>query len=641
MRNKGNFMRHRCIDPKANGRLPALLFGLLILLFPAPGHTEGVKIYPVIEGDRLQIIFDWSGEIAFTATVDDAPVPLTKEGRQKIKATEETKGRELLLQFNRFLGSFDLDPLTRQASPWLESIRAGYDTLLLQSSAPVAYKIFSEGKKIRVEIVGRNSPQTPETSQDTDLLVTFAESVLAKNRPELMRPILKKYGTDFLSPHPLLAAQLMLALNDATAALSWAQKAANQPWLTLDQQITLVGLYGKLGQSKMINSRMNIQKLRTRIARELQAPKTSESRREELVFALLELKAYKQALPHLKQLALDFKGDWVFSYEETLTTLGEKQVLVDFWRLRARQPGLTDEEKRELAFQFLDAYSKADAERLFFALAQTAAPQSPDVEQLLFIWGPRPKPDQRKWLLDKARASAGDERAEWLKHLVNAGGGKEAIAFLDRELPAQMTDNLFAAYLSALEELDGEDAVNSSLAQRLKTEKNPDRLFRYGTLAGNQNQLKTAEIAFTNLLEIRPDDKRALSQLGLMYFDQSRWRKAEVYLGRLVNKTGTDWLTNYYYAEAVFLLGETSKARTYFQRALELIGKTASPTASIKMAQAHCLHRLGRSAEARVVYEDLLKVYSDDKKVRVKYISFLMDMGDFEQADKWLTLTAK
>lgn len=537
-------MARQFIRQKTIGLLPGILWGLVILLLPASGYGEDVKIHPVIEGNRLQIILDWPKEVAFKAIVDDVLVSSTR-------STSETEGRDLLLQFNRFLGALDLDPLAQQASPWLESIRAGYDTLLLQSRDKVSFKIFNEGKKVRVEIVRLHSPIPPKVSKDADLLIAFTESVLEKKRPELMRPILKKYGTGFLSPHPLLAAQLMFALKDEAAALNWTQKAASRPRLTLDQQITLLGLYGKLGQSEKISQTMDTQKLRDSIARELQGPGLPESRKEELVFALLELKAHKLALPHLKQFATRFKSDWVYPYEETLIKLEKKQDLLDFWRLRAQQPGLSDEEKRQLAFQFLDAYSKADAEKLFKALAETAVPNSPDVEQLLFLWGPRPEANKRMWLLNKAKASSGDERAEWLKHLVNSGGAQDAIELADGELPAQMTDNMFAVYLSALEELNDEEAFNSSLTQRLKTEINPDHLLRYGTLAGNHNQFELAETAYTKLLDTRPDDKWALRQLGRLAFDQSRWEESKNYFERLLDKGNEDWVTNFYYAEAI------------------------------------------------------------------------------------------
>jgi tetratricopeptide (TPR) repeat protein len=626
------------IKQKAKGLLTGFLWGLFTLLPLSSGYAETVKIHPLIKGNRLQIVLDWPGKVSPKATVDDALIPILKDSRKLNQSALGAKGRELLLQFDRSLGTLDFEQLTLKTSGWLDSIQAGYDTLLLESSNPVSFKVFSEGKKVKIEIIRQQPPRQKKASGDNDLLIIFAESVLAKNRPELMRPILKKYGDEFLSPRPLLAAQLMLALKDNAAALSWTQKADSQPGLTLDQQITLVGLYGKLGQTEKISRRMDIQKLADLIEKELQAPGNVESRKEELVFALLELKAHKQALPHLKQLASNFKSDWVYSYEETLVKLEKKQELIEFWRLRAKQPSLPDEEKRQLAFQFLDAYSKADAENIFKALAETAAPNSPDVEQLLFLWGPRPKPNNRMWLLEKVKSTSGAERTGWIKHLINAGGAREAIKLADAE---PMSDTMFSIYIDALEELDNGEALASAINKRLKTEDDSERLLRYGTLAENHNQFELAEVAYTKLLDVRPGDKWAIRQLGRLSFDQSRWEESRSYFERLLNKTNEDWLTNFYYAEATFLLGKTSKARSFFQRALELLEKTSPSTASMDMTRAHCWHRLGHSDEARVIYENLLKFHPSDKKVRVKYISLLMEMGDFEQADKWLRLTAK
>ncbi|MCH7623283.1 MAG: tetratricopeptide repeat protein, partial [Nitrospinae bacterium] len=76
-------------------------------------------------------------------------------------------------------------------------------------------------------------------------------------------------------------------------------------------------------------------------------------------------------------------------------------------------------------------------------------------------------------------------------------------------------------------------------------------------------------------------------------------------------------------------------------RTLEIIGKISSPNPTMETAIAISLERLGRKKEALVIYERLLKVLPKDKKLRLKYISCLMDVGDFEQAQKWLALTKK
>ena len=620
-------------DPRP---LKGFLLGLLALLLSVSGIVEAVTLSPVIEENRLQIMMDWPGKVGLNAIVDDKAVAVIK-GKQ---SPSGTKGRDLLLRFNKPLGNVDLDRLSQQTIGWLEFVNTGYDTLYLKSTNKVSYRVYSAGKKIRIEISKLQSEKQPATSSNDERLISFTESALNKNQPELMKPILEKFGEQFLSSRPLLAAQLMLALKDKPAALKWIEMGTGLPSLSLDQQMTLVYLYGKLGQSEKFNQNLNTKKLGNRIAKELKVKGLAKSRREELVYALLELKAYKQALPDLKRLAMSFKGDWPHSYEEVLRKLEMKKALLDFWRLRAKQSGLPAEEKRQLAFQFLEFNSKVEAEKLFFTLAKNAAPDDPDVKQLLYLWGPMPEPSKRNWLIHRVKNSQADEPAEWIRHLINAGGAQEAVWLAEKEHPSKMTDNLFAAYLYALGEISNGAGFASALYQKLKSENNPDRLLLYGSMAEDRGQLQTAGIVYTKLLTLKPDNKRALKRLGLLSFDQSRWEDAEKYLGRLTNRGEEDWETNYYYAETLFILGKKSQSGDFFKRTLELLPKTSSFTPSMEFIQANCQYRLGQSEEAITTYERLMKISPGDNQIRVKYISVLMEMGDFDQAKKWLRLSA-
>ena len=623
-------MSLQIIKHKAKGLLTELLLALLILLPTAEGFAEPVKIDSAIEGNRLQIILDWGKAVSFKVMVDE------------VEAPSGTEGHELLLSFDKAIETSDLEILTKKTSAWLETIRTGYDTLLLQSRDKVTYKVLTEGKKIRIEIARHLPPaagQSPKGATDNDLLITFAEKVLANNRTELMNRIFKKYGYDFLTSRPLLAAQLMLALNDKVSSQRWVQMAENQPHMMLDQQIELVGLYGKLGQSAKIGQTKHTRDLDDRIAQELDDSNLTQSRKENLVYVMLELKANESVLPHLRQLAYRQGGDWIYPYEETLAKLGRNKELIDFWRMRVKQSGLRVEEKRRLAFQFLEGNSKTDALPIFKELAETASAKSEDVEQLLFLWGPRPAKADRKWLADRAKASKNEERAEWLRHLINASGAREAVRLAMMEPASQVTDNLFSVYVLALQELEDMDTFASALNQWMESETNPDRLFRYGRLAEDQSQIDMANVAYEKLLEIRPKDKQALRRLGRNSFYLNRWKDTQKYLGQILTDKNDDWPTNYYYAEAMYLEGHIAESLPFFQRTLEIIGKISSSNTTLEMAKAISLERLGRKKEALVIYEHLLKDSPKDKKIRLKYISCLMDVGDYEQAQKWLALT--
>lgn len=625
-------MSLQIIKHKAKRFLTGLFMAGIVLLSSAMSHAETVKIHSTIENNRLQIVMDWARNVSFKAMVDDTEAP------------SGTEGHELLLRFGKAIETSDLGILTKDTSAWLESIQTGYDTLLLKSRDEVTYKVLSKGKKILIEIAHRvPAPVQPSAkdSAENDLLITFAESVLEKNRPELMHRIFDKHGDGFLSSRPLLAAKLMLALNNKSSSLRWAQKAESLPHMTLDQQIELVGLYGTLGQSDKIGQTRNTRNLSQQIAQQLNDSNLSQARKEDLVYAMLEVKANEQVLPHLKQLAYRQGGDWVHPYEETLVKLGRNKELINFFQMHIKHPGLPVEEKRRIAFRFLELNRKADAEPAFKELADTAPANSPDVEQLLFLWGPRPAKWDRRWLLSRAKASKDEERTEWLWHLVNAGGAQEAIHLSMKEPSSRVTNHQFSVYIQALEELEDKEAFSSALNQWMKSETNPDRLLRYGRVAEDQSQLELANAAYEKLLEIRSDDEKALTYLGWNSFYMNKWKDTQKYLGQVLTKKHDNWETNYYYAEAMYLEGHVSESLPFFQKTLEIIEKKSSSNTDMEMTKAISLQRLGRKKEALVIYERLLKVSPRDKKIRVKYISALMEVGDYEQAQKWLTLTAK
>jgi predicted Zn-dependent protease len=454
---------------------------------------------------------------------------------------------------------------------------------------------------------------------------------------KLARDILNKYGEEFLTPRPLLAARLMLALDKEASALNWIQTAQNLPLLTLDQQIELAGLYASLERSGKFKRAVDTKILRNRIILELQAPSLPETRKEELVYALLELKGHEQALPYLKQLAYDPGGDWVSPYEETLIALGRNQEVIKFWRRRTKQSSLPVEEKRQLAFQLLESDSKADALAVFRELAQTAPAQSADVAQLLFLWGPRPGKEARRWLLERTKSAQGQERVEWMKHLIDKGGAKDALRLTALAPSDEVTEQQFAAHLIALGELRDVSAFANEVRASLKSEKNAPRLLRYAKLAEDQEQPSIAQDAYKKILQVLPDDEQALRKLGEIAFQENRFQEAQDYFSRLLKQNQQDWSANYYHAEADFLQGKTASAIPFYQQSLASIGKAPSPTLTMELTRAHCLHRLEKYQEALLVYDRLFKKRPNDKEMRANIISSLIASGNYEKAQQLMT----
>ena len=642
---KETFMKTFSILLKT-GNLQGYFLGLVILLLAAISYADPVKVSPLTNENRLQIDLDWSRPVSVKAQVDEKDLVSTplKNGNPvhaEANAGAQIQGRELLLRFDSAFEAPEFEKQVSKVSDWFELIRTGYDTVLFRAKDQASYRVFTGKDKIRIEVARMLPRKAENPTYDTELLLSFTESVLEKKRPELMEKILTEYGEGFLSERPLLAARLMFALQKESSALAWMKQAESSPVLTLEEQIEIAGLYGQLGPTHPARLTLDTKKLELGIAEALQAPGLPQPRKEELVTALLDLGARRRALPYLKHLADNAGGDWADAYEETLLNLGRKEELFKFWRQRVKKPDLPDEERRQIAYQFLDAGYKAEAEQALLVLAATASPNGPDVEQLLFLWGPRPGREAKKWLLEKAGSASGDERAEWMHHLVEAGGAEEVVALLQKEPSAARSEKIFTVYLDALEDLRSGPELVAAINNLVALEHSPDKLLRYGKLAEEREQLEAAQAVYKKILQIQPGDGYALNQLGQMAFYENRWKETQDYLGRYLSTNPNDWEAYYTYAEAGYLQEDIAGAKQYYQRALEILEKSSEKTFPMEMAQADCLRRLGNPKQALTIYQSLLKKRPDDKKVRVQYISLLMEEGDFTQAQKLLISSSK
>jgi TolA-binding protein len=468
------------------------------------------------------------------------------------------------------------------------------------------------------------------------LLLVLSELTLTTQVSDSMKNVLEKFGDDFLSSQPLLASRLMAHLNDQESAFRWLQEVESQPNLNLDQQIATVHLYNKLNVPERAKTKIDLSRLQTLITLKLGESSISPSKKKDLIHALIGFGALEPALPHLKILAETEGGDWKFNYVKALKVLNRTKQLVDFWEGRINSSQLTPDEKRNIVFQQLEENLKSDAEKLLKSLAENASPESPDVLQLLFLWGPSVSPENLKWLTSQAKATQGKALAGWMKHLIQVGAAPNAVAI---SKTADLSNKeLFDSHLQALQALVNKEIIDKEIQDMLISEKNTNHLIRYGDLASDLELFKTSLIAFEKVLDLNPEDKKTLQKLGLANYHQKNWRKAEFYLKRYLDNSSADWKTNFYYAEAMFSRGKTSKSKNYYLQILTQTKNTSNNSFDLELTRATCLHRLGRKKEALQAYQHLLNKYPDNKDSRAKYIAALMDFKEFDQAQALLDI---
>ena len=162
------------------------------------------------------------------------------------------------------------------------------------------------------------------------------------------------------------------------------------------------------------------------------------------LFLLREHGGNEVALPYLRRFAETRGGEWVAAYEEALTMLGRRAERSAFRRSYASRRDVPAAVRRDIASRSLAEGERPLAESILLDLAENASPESPDVQQLLFLWGPRPQPSALDWLAARARrhrasargvaaapdqrrrASPGRDRGRWSvqRGLRGRGGGR-------------------------------------------------------------------------------------------------------------------------------------------------------------------------------------------------------------------------
>jgi cellulose synthase operon protein C len=358
---------------------------------------------------------------------------------------------------------------------------------------------------------------------------------------------------------------------------------------------------------------------------ELDRTGLAASDREPLLYALIEHGGYEVSLPYIRQLAVGSQGPWVAAYEDALRKLNRSSELAEFWKSRAELPGASAEERRSLAFNLLDAGHKEWALPIFRDLARTAKPDSAEVADLLFLWGPKPGADAAAWLEQRARESIGPERAAWWNHLLEIGAADRVAAMGPESLPPAGEGGVrLRVYLRALAELGERRRFAETVARELPQLQGPDQVRALARLIRDSGFDSAAETAYTRLWTLEPRDPEALHWLGLYAYSRANYSVAEERLGVLLRVTEGAYNDNFYYAEILWRKGDHSAARIYYARALRVIEQIADPPADARVEHAESLARCGFLERSLKEFRTLVAASPGDQNLRADFAALLI-----------------
>jgi tetratricopeptide (TPR) repeat protein len=329
-------------------------------------------------------------------------------------------------------------------------------------------------------------------------------------------------------------------------------------------------------------------------------------------------------------------GTWLHAYDERLAASGRTADRIALWANASRAGRASSDDRRAAAARVHELGAAAVAAELIEPLAASAGPGDPDVEALVFYWGPHPTRAQQSWLLSRLRTAPAADQPGWIARMVNAGGARDAILALP-ELTAAASpafvEAWLAAHRAALDPVRLRAAVEAVLARDGAA---IDDLRHAGLAAREQGLPDLALRAYEAILRRNPDDLDAVRWAGTLAFYAGRMTDARRWLAAYEAAGGDDPEPLYQLGELVLATDE-ARARRFFVRALNRLTPPDGEVARASL-RANVLTRLDERVEAIAAFEALLEAQPDLNHVRADYAAALLAWGEFDAAGHVLGL---
>lgn len=361
-------------------------------------------------------------------------------------------------------------------------------------------------------------------------------------------------------------------------------------------------------------------------------------RRDALLFELLDVGGPRRALPWLRQAAeADPRSTWPSVYETALSDLGLRQELIDWLEERGRSPRLKEQTRREAGFRLLDLNAKLSAEKVFLTLAAEAKPTSPDVQQLLYLWGPKPPRRGLDWLIARTESSSGGERANWIRLLANARAYNEVIALGASPAPTDAHDARLQPLVTAYIETGRRDDVSALLDPVIATTGDHDDLLDLADLAEQAVQEKTAVTAYEKALNGIGNDAGKLLKAGRAFAFGGRAELAvetmERYFQADRGAEVSDHRPWYYYALGLAQMNRQAEARSAYRQMLAAMSESGAKDFQSRRMQAVAYEAIGDGDQAVAIYRQLLAERPRDRSLVADFASLLIELRRYDEAE--------
>ncbi len=377
----------------------------------------------------------------------------------------------------------------------------------------------------------------------------------------------------------------------------------------------------------------------------LQSSKGDSKAQINYAYVLLNNGRRDEAMPFIKQYAAERGGEWKKMYAQLTTKTGKgvaaKKLTREERVTMAANPKISDANKRQIAFSLLNDGYKDDATKIFAELAQNKGPDSQEVKDLLYMWGGKLNPEQIAWLQLRAAAANGYDKDRWAEMIAIHGDDYAIMQYVSATPDALYNKSLRQKYFHALATNGGKQNFDSNMRGWVAQTSDVPALVDYAQVAQAYNYRDASAATYKRILELDPNNERALNQMSAEAFSKGSYSQASQYVERTIQSQALKGQAetsasqaHFYKAELLRRQGDKAMAQREYTEVVRLT-QAAGETAPDALSRLYTAEfRIGQHAQAKSGFEQLLAQYPDDKNILADYMSVLIEFKYFEDATR-------
>lgn len=383
------------------------------------------------------------------------------------------------------------------------------------------------------------------------------------------------------------------------------------------------------------------------VTAQMNSDSVSSKRKIQLVYMLINSGNKKKAVAYIDQYAKAEGGAWKKLHRQVhakyIPPSGPaKPALIDMprdYRMEvATDPDTSDDVRRMLAFSLLEDGYRDDAIYLFQMMTQDRGPESQEVRDLLYMWGPRLNEEQISWLAARANQSQGADLVKWGEYISYYGDDYALMGYVASNPDALAHRSIRQKYFKALAVNGSVDAFDNGMRDWMHAETDPLALRDYADIAKVYGYRDAAVRALKKANSIAPGDETILKDLGVLTYSQSDYSGADYYINQYMQVRSAAPAPRTHPFEAYFFQGELlrrekrkDEASQYYAQVLR-DGPTQATTVERQSMYYSSQFHLGYHKEGKEGFYGLLAQYPQDRSLLADFMSILLEYKYYDEA---------